>query len=289
MIVTNVRNLPMPFVDAAHSDYEYKPNEYRVTTLLKGVREILLTERHRDEITADASEMVWAIFGTAVHSILERGREGVNQIKENRLRETFGEYTISGQFDLYDADTATITDYKTCSVWRVVDGNYSEWERQMLIYGLMLRKAGFDVKRGQIVALMKDHSKSKAKRERDYPKYPVQIISFEWDFTDFEKIENYIRNKLAEIERYKNVPDDELPLCSLEERWAKPEKYAVMKKGRTKSLRNLPTYGEACAWQAEHGGDYIETRKARSPKCEEYCSCCEFCSFYNNEVKGSMA
>lgn len=286
MKITNAQGLPQPFVDMATPEYTYKPYEYRVTTILKGVREILLTERHRDEIVTDVSEMIWALFGTAAHSILENSKEGANQIKENRLREKFGKYTLSGQFDLYDADTETIIDYKTCSVWRVVKQEYDDWERQMLIYGLLLQRAGFGVRRGEIVAIMKDHSKNKAKYEPDYPKLPVKKITFEWDFTDFDRIRDFIENKFAQIDRYENTPDDELPVCTPKERWVQDSKWAVMKKGRKSSLRNLSTYDEAITWKLEHGGDYIEERPGSDRKCEDYCSCCEFCSYYKDTYGG---
>lgn len=286
MKITNSQGLPQPFVDMAMPDYEYKPKEYRVTSMLKGVREILLTARHREEISEDVSNMMWALFGTAAHKVLERSKEGTNQLKENRLREQFGEYTLSGQFDLYDADTETITDYKTCSVWKVVKEEYEDWEKQMLMYGYMLRQIGFSVCRGEIVAIMKDHSKRDAKRERSYPQYPVRKITFEWDFRDFEKIKNFIENKFDEIRRCENVPDDDLPICEPSERWAKPESWAVKKKGKSRALRVLSSFEEALAWREENGGDDIEHRPGENRKCEEYCSCNEFCSFYKNEVKG---
>ena len=38
MIITNKLGLPKPLVDMATQDYVYKDNEYRVTSLLKGIR-----------------------------------------------------------------------------------------------------------------------------------------------------------------------------------------------------------------------------------------------------------
>lgn len=47
------------------------PNVYSVTTLLNDPKEIILSRRHSEEIVIDVSKMVWAIFGTAVHHVME--------------------------------------------------------------------------------------------------------------------------------------------------------------------------------------------------------------------------
>ena len=71
MKITNKLNLPQPFVDAVTREYQYKDKQYSVTAILKDVREILLTRRHNDEIEQDVADMIWLIFGTAVHKVLE--------------------------------------------------------------------------------------------------------------------------------------------------------------------------------------------------------------------------
>ena len=59
----------------AKRDYKFEPNEYRVTQLLKGIRETILERRHYHEIEQDVSDMIWLLFGTAVHSIIEHHKE----------------------------------------------------------------------------------------------------------------------------------------------------------------------------------------------------------------------
>ena len=123
MKFTNQLNLPQPFVSAAESDYRYTPKRYSATALLKGVRQYILERRHDDEITEDVSDMVWAVFGTAVHGILESAQETDTQLKENKLVVDMPNgYQLSGIFDLYDDATGTVTDYKTASVWKVKFG-----------------------------------------------------------------------------------------------------------------------------------------------------------------------
>ena len=154
MIITNNLKLPAPFVNMAQRDYIYEPNEYRVTSLLKGIRETILERRHHEKIERDVSDMVWLLFGTAVHGILEKHQELGHELKEERIKVPFGNYILSGQFDLYNDETKIVTDYKTASVWKIIYGDFEDWRRQLLIYCYMLRKIGFDPQGGDSVAFL---------------------------------------------------------------------------------------------------------------------------------------
>lgn len=273
MNITNALNLPQPFVSAVEGDYRYTDKRYSVTALLKGTREAILQRRHDAEITSDVADMVWAIFGTAVHSILEGGDESESQIKENKLVVDLPNgYQLSGIFDLYDDSTGTVTDYKTASVWKIKFGcwdnwqpkpdAFEDWRKQTLIYCWMLRQIGFDAKRGEIVALLKDHSKTKAKIG-EHPKLPVWQVG--WNFTaqDFEDIEAWIMARFEEIQRCEQLPDNELPVCSEEERWHRPGKFAVMKPGRKSALKLYDNEEEAQARAEQEGkGCYVQNSHA---------------------------
>lgn len=281
MKITNALNLPAPFVSLAEGDeYPIAPNEYRVTSLLKGVREAILERRHGGEITRDVSDMVWLLFGTAVHGVLEQHQETGTQFKEERIKVPFEEYVLSGKFDLYDAETKIVTDYKTASVWKIIFGDFSDWRRQTLIYCYMLRRIGFDAQGGEIVAFLKDHSKRDAKVKSGYPKFPVQTVKFRFTDADFAECEDWIRARFAEIRAAEKLDDADLPVCTPDERFNSGDKYAVMKKGRKTALRVLDSQEAAEQWKADNGGDYIETRQGEDKKCTDYCSACEFCNYY---------
>lgn len=282
MKLTNELNLPQPFVDAATSDYQYTDKRYSVTSVLKGTREAILQRRHSEEIETDVSEMVWAIFGSAVHKILEQSEETADQLKENWLSvEVQNGYELSGIFDLYDDATGTVTDYKTATVWKFIYKEFDDWRTQCLAYVWLLRKIGFNARRGEIVGMLKDHSKTKAKTDHTYPQHPVQRIC--WNFTDkdLEGFESWLKVKFSEIEQAEKLSDDDLPLCSDVERWHKPDKYAVMKEGRKTAVKLYDSEEEANARvEAEGKGFYVEHRKGEDSKCLNYCSACEFCSHY---------
>lgn len=288
-MITNELNLPQPFVDAVSSDYRYTPKRYSATSLLKGTREAILQRRHQEEVDQDVADMVWMIFGTAVHSVLENSQETETQLKENKIElEMPNGYTLSGIFDLYDDATGTVTDYKTASVWKVVYDEWDDYRKQLLIYCYILREMGFDAHTGEIVALLKDHSKTKAKTDCTYPQHPVFVKRFEFTGEDFETIEQWLEWKFREIERCEQLSDDELPVCTAEERWESPAKYAVMKNNNKRATKLFDSEEAAQSFIDFHGRNTsdkfrIEYRPGVSKKCAEYCSVCEFCNCWKEK------
>jgi 2-iminoacetate synthase ThiH len=99
------------------------------------------------------------------------------------------------------------------------------------------------------------------------------------------EIEAYIKAKIADYKKTLEIADDDIPPCSAEERWEKPTKYAVKKNGNKKAYKLLETLEEAERIAGNMGKEYsIETRLGESTRCSEYCSCCDFCNFYRDNV-----
>lgn len=289
MILTNNLNLPQPFVDAATSDHEYKPYRYSVTEVLGGTCEAVLKRRHQGEQEEDVADRVWAIFGTAVHKVLQEAEATDTQLQENWLSVPIDgtPYELSGIFDLYDDSTGTVTDYKTTSVWTVTFGDFDKWRSQTLLYCWMLRKHGFDARRGEIVALLRDHSQRKAMTEKDYPKHPVFRIG--WDFTDedFKTAEDMLSRWFESLFLQDRCRDDELAPCSPEQRWHKSDKWAVMRRGQKKAVKlfdckdNALSFMDWLANQPSNKGKalYIEHREGEDTRCQSYCSVAQFCPY----------
>lgn len=284
-MLTNKMNLPQPFVDAATSHHEYKPNRYSVTEVLGGTCEAVLKRRHAGESTEDVSDRLWAVLGSAVHKVLEMSQSAPEQHQEQWLCVKVGDYELSGIFDLYDESTGTVTDWKVTSVYTVLFGDFDKWRKQTLAYCWMLRQKGHDAHKGQIVAMLRDHQQRKAKTEKDYPPHPVFTI--EWDFTeeDFEQIEDDIVYWFARVINQEKTPDDKLLPCSPDQRWHRPDKWAVMEKGRKKALRVLDSEDAAREWAIGKGIDptdthyYLEYREGEDTRCQSYCSVAQFCPY----------
>lgn len=275
MKITNHENLPDPIVQACMPEEDVEG--LRVTSLLNGVCETILKERHWDELEMDAADMIWMIFGSAVHMWLEMSKEGDDEFREERLSMKISNTILTGKSDLFTKDG--ITDYKTTSVYKVLFGETEEWEKQLKLYAMLWTDAGFKVKSGEIVALMKDHSKPKARREPGYPKYPVKV--FKWDFTDkdIEDTKKWATEKIKLIESLKDVPDSALPTCSREERWATNTTWAIKKQGVKKAKKVCKTKAEAERELLNYKGCYIEERPGEDKKCLDYCMVKDFCPY----------
>lgn len=281
MKITNNSGLPQPFVDMATRDYEYKPMRYGVTSLLKPVRQILLQRRHDNEIEQDCADMIWALFGQAVHKVLEESANADELFKEEKLTATLDNgYTVSGVIDLYDLEKEIVSDYKTASIWKVIVGDYADWRRQGLAYAWLLKQAGLNCKKVIFYALLKDWSKSEQKRKADYPTLPVQPVTFEVTEEALAEIDAFLRNRIEELRNCEDLPDEELPLCPAEDRWNSGDKFAVMKNGRKTALRVCDSEEEAMDWRERNGGDTIVKRPGVDKRCQDYCSCCQFCEFW---------
>lgn len=288
MKVTNKLGLPQPFVDAVTREYSYKEKQYSATAILKGSMQTILERRYDDEIEVDVSDMVWLIFGTAVHSVLENGKETDSQLKENKIVIDINDYKLSGIFDLYDAKTKTVTDYKTGTVWKVMFNEWDDYRKQLLIYAYMLKTIGFECEHGEIVMLLKDHSKTKASTDASYPPNSVHIQHFDFTQKDFEEIEQFIFAKFEELKRCEQLSDDELPPCTDEERWHKGDKWAVMKQGRKTAIKLCDSEAEAQSYIEQKELDnkhFIEFREGKDGKCADYCNVSKWCPFYQAKLK----
>lgn len=281
MKITNKYNLPEAFVKACEA--EENVEGLRVTQLLNGPRAIVLTQRHWDEIERDASEMVWMILGTSVHKLMEMSEESADEFREQRLSMQLSNSIITGKSDLFK--NGKITDYKTTSVYNIIYGKDDEWKKQLLLYAMLWEDAGFIVHSGEIVAIMRDHIKTKGEFDKGYPDLPIQVIHYDFTEDDIKEIKAWASKKIKIIESLAKIPDFLLPLCSAEERWKQDDKYAVMKKGSSRAKKVCDTRNEAEQYMREKGGDYIEVRKGEDRKCMHYCVCREFCS-YAQKLKG---
>ena len=85
MKLTNKLNLPQPLVDAVKNDSYTKGEkaDVSVTQLIGPMQQIFLKRKHWDELEEDVSDLIWALLGQTMHTILERA--DISAIKEKRL------------------------------------------------------------------------------------------------------------------------------------------------------------------------------------------------------------
>ena len=282
MVITNKLNMPEAYVKAIQNSRHNADKCLSATTLLKGTKEIILTDRHFDEIKVDAADEVWAVFGTAVHAILEHQED--EAFKEESFSVGVFDYKVTGKVDRYDMKNETIEDWKTASVWKVLYKDFDDWKKQGLIYAYLLKQSGLNVRHIRFIALLKDHSKTEAKRRADYPQSPVYIYEFDVLPDELTGIEALIKAKVLEVSCNADKADDEIAGCTPSERWSSDPKFAVMKEGRKTAVKVCDTEEEALNFIEELEKDkdkhFVEERKGVDKKCEDYCPCAAFCSYY---------
>lgn len=271
MRITNRLGLPTSIVNAVSRDpYTRGDAHISVTALIGPARKRMLEKVHGDELTEDAADRIFALFGQVTHGILER--HDTDGMTEERLYIERHGWRISGQFDRLLLESNTLQDYKVSSTYSVRDGAKAEWEAQANIYALMLRAHSYAVDRLEIVVILRDWQKSKAQHDDGYPQAPVVILPVRaWPSAETE---SYILARLQAHAAAQHV----LPLCSPEERWERPAKFAVMKDGnkRATSLHDTRASAETAVSElqaeAKKGAAYfINERPAEQVRCEQYC------------------
>ena len=280
MKIENPRNLPQSLVNACSVEKHNKEGEVSATTLLKGTKQIILEERHWEELTDTVDNRIWAILGTSVHKLLEEKKP--NAFTEEKFECQIGSKKVVGHVDLYDMENAEITDYKTTSVWKIKFAEFEDWRKQGLVYAYLLRKSKLEVKRCRFIAMLRDWSKGEAQRNPGYPQSQIYEYVFDVTEKDLSEIEKFIIEKVNDITEKEKLSDDEIAECTPEERWQGSDTYAVKKEGRKTAIKVFDTKEEAENNMLALGGTFIEERKGCSKRCLEYCLCNKLCSFYKS-------
>ena len=276
MRLTNNLNLPQPIVDAVSRDPYTKGDAHiSVTGLIAPARKRVLEIMHADELTEDVSNRLWSLIGQIGHGILERA--DVTALTEERLYIKRHGWRISGQFDRYVLEQGLLQDYKFTTTYTIKDGFKFEWEAQENLYKLLLETHGYTVKKLQVVAILRDWQKGKAKHSGDYPQIPVQLIDI--PIWPRDRVESYIVERLTAHGNAQHV----LPQCTAAERWATPDTFAVMKVGNTRATSVWLTEDEAHAAIAElqrtKPGRYsVQRRSGENKRCQDYCPAAPRCA-----------
>jgi len=290
MKITNKHNLPTPYVNCIINDPYSHDGDISMTTLIKPPRIVQLTLRHFNDIERDVMDYWKITLGNAFHLLMER-EAIVNGFTEERVKAKILDLWVSGQIDMYYADDASIVDIKTTSLWSIIYGGKSDWEKQLNGYAYLMRDVGFPVDKLQIFYCLTDWSKTQQKRINGCPKNPLGL--FDIPLWPEEKQLQYLEERVKLHQECRDLPDNELPFCTPEERWERPSAWAVKKGENKRALRVLDTEEEAQKWIEKYTGKdgdklWIEHRLGQSPRCENYCDVKYFCNQYEEMMTKIM-
>lgn len=286
MKLTNNFGMPETILNViARPQYSKGKANMSVTELLNSPRIVQLKRKHWEDLTEDAADMVWSIFGTAIHNILEHGK-GDTHVVEERIHVELDGMRISGAIDLQEIseDGITVSDYKTTSAWAAMQEK-KDWHNQLNSYAYLVEKAkGIPVTKLQIVAIVRDWSRREAQYKEGYPKAPIVVIDIPlWPFAEREA---YVRSRISlhGDALFEMETDGEMPNCTSEEMWEKQTTYALKKDGnvRAKSVHDTSEAADtalaAATEKAKKGEKFlIEVREGGRTRCESFCQVAPYC------------
>ena len=280
---TNTKNIPGPIYAALCAPDSYDSgNSWRtVTELIDPPRLVLLKKQHRHEIVEDASTMGYRLYGHIVHALVEKAAKGpayADWEAERRIFTTIRGCLISGQFDLFHEPTGELIDLKFSTVWKGKKGVCPrEWEEQLNLLAALLRFEGRAVNKVGVSMCARDWSKLEAARDVDYPQGDmINLTSPLWDPEDAARF-------LDERVRLHILSETKEAFCTPEERWAKPDIFAIKKIGGSRAIPGgLYAVKQAAVDQlARMGSLYeIEARSGEFTRCKHYCQAAPFCTQY---------
>lgn len=259
-------------------EYDYIPNTFSATTLMRPPRQYALMARHWDKLEQDLADVIALRYGTAIHDSVEKVPL-TNCIQEERYKTLVGTSIVTGKADiiLKEGEEYQLIDVKSTSAWTFIFGSKDEdYVKQLSVYRFLGRRNGLHITQdAKIWMIFTDWSKSKATKDPNYPQTRIKIKDIElWDD---ETTVKWIQERIHELQAAESIENDkDLPECTPEELWQTETKYALMKQGRKTALKLYDNEKDAeVAWDGD-SDKYVEKRPGMVKRCG-YCPCREVC------------
>lgn len=238
----------------------------------------------------------YTFIGNAIHSALQVGLQNdPNYSLEKRIYVDLiingKTYIVSGQYDCIDILNMKLWDWKTSSVAKFQTGLFEDYTLQANIY-LYILKYGYEIVDGKKVYLsIKDLSPSLGFIMRDWSDmkvhgtYPTTgMKEHRLETWDLHKTETMMKERIFELLKYKDKPIDEIPECTMEQRWQKPSTFPIFRSNKDGShkadpramphTKDFTTTEEALNYIVTHKDNkllYIGERKSTPIHCIYYC------------------
>lgn len=281
MKYTNKHRIPEVMVRVLVNDeYSKGDADISVTGLLSPPQMRRLLEKHDDEIVVDVSELTHVMHGKMMHVVAERAAEGDhNMLTEKTIYSHYLGWKIKGQFDHVLLGEGVLLDFKSCSASKVSNGVVpEEWIQQTNIYKRMLQKEkGLIINQIQVYVSVKDYTKYAARTKQGYP--PAPAFTLDIPVWDDDAIDAFIE------ERVRLHQQEEPPPCTDKDRWARDEKWAVMKRGNVRAIRLFDNPFEAHQFASTSAALYVEHRPADPIRCMDWCHAAPFCKQWQDDPR----
>lgn len=324
---TNIDNLSVSLAVWLATDeyqgYSDDPNYISATTLIKPLREVVLSRQNKHlDVVADVTAMIASKVGNSYHDGIERAwidpelrrkamlalgypaaiadrlvlnptnlkvlsDEAIPVYLEVRSTKEIEGFTVSGQIDF--SIEGRLEDFKSTSVWAYIFGSsIKKFVQQASIYR-WLRPDIITEDYVTIQYIFTDWSASKAKQDpKVYPQ--KRILSQKYDMMSLAETEKMIRGTIKNIKRLGAATQDQLPLCTPEELWQKETiwKYYKNPANKVRSTKNFDNQGDAITRKAKDGniGEVVEV-PGEVVKCR-YCKVAGICDQAQDLIKQKL-
>lgn len=308
----NVSDVPLAvavFLASDNYDHSEESNTISATSLLRSTRQYILGTRINPTAgMTDLMEQVKNRLGAAIHDSIENAwtnnhakamdalgfpqrlidRVLVNPKKEDltpdsipiyleqRVGKKIGIWNVTGKYDF--VGEGYVQDFKTTSTYSytkqvnadkyILQGSIYKWlnpeivtQSEMMIHYIFTDwKASFN-------------------NTPEYPSKPVLTQRF--PLLSVQDTEQYIVNKLNEIDRYINTPEPELPLCSDDDLWRSEPVYKYYKNPSNivgRSTKNFSSYTDAAMRLNADGNVGVVLTVPGEAKACKYCKAFSICT-----------
>lgn len=310
---THVSDVPLSlavFLASDSYDYNDDPNTVSATTLLKPLRQIILGSRiSNEQALLDLTQMVPSRIGTAIHDAIENAWknnykkalssigvskavietirlnpskeelnvEGVYPVYlEQRHHRKIGKWTISGKYDI--VIEGKVEDFKTTSVYTYIKGSK---ESTHTLQGSIYRWLSPDIITADEISIQyifTDWSAAAARSSPDYPQTRFKTKTYK--LLSLAETEKFIKDKLSQIEKYWDAPEEQIPHCSDEDLWRSEPifKYYKNPEKTSRSTKNFDTKLAAMIRLIEDGSKGIVVEKPGEVSACKYCKGFPVCS-----------
>jgi len=307
----NVSAVPLSLaVFLATDNYDHDTSTISATTLIKPLRQIILSTRVKnDDASVDLIQMVASRMGSAIHDGIERSwlfnyanalktlghpqkiidRVRINPIGadrdvdgiipiylEQRAHKVVGQHTVSGKFDF--VGDGRVEDFKSTSTYTYVNQTNAQ---KHTLQGSIYRWLSPDIITKDDMAIQFIFTDWSAARARSEPGYPQNRIHQQiLPLMSVAETDQFVSRKLSLIDAYMDEPEETLPLCSDEDLWrsAPVFKYYKNPEKTARSTKNFDTMMEARLRLAEDGGKGIVIERPGQVTACKYCNAFSVCS-----------
>lgn len=307
---TNTSSVPLSLAVFLASDfYDHEENTISATSLIKPLRQIVLSARVPEDMTPlDLVNLVPSRMGSAIHDAIERSWKDNYQVAldslgypkrviekirinpkpeeltdeqipiylEQRAHKQVGKFLISGKYDFIG--DGRVEDFKSTSTFTAMNNTNDEkyiWQGSIYRW---LNPQIITKDEMAIQYIFTDWSKAKAMAD---PKYPQQRIQQRiLPLKSIQETDAFVTRKLNQIEQYWDAPEEQLPLCTDADLWRSEPvfKYYKNPEKRARSTKNFDNRHDAQLRYIEDGSVGIVVEQPGQVTACKYCPAFAVCS-----------